>query len=91
MNLLVDLCRIRLRPTSSRKSAASVNARGAGRKCRVETDGAGTTRRTPPVRQIRQLPDRPHDDRPARGVKTRRALRQRTVVAFHEEMIFYQQ
>ena len=56
------------------------------------TDGAGKLRsQLAHVRLIRQLPDRPHDDRPARGVKTRRALRQRTVVAFHEEMIFYQQ
>jgi hypothetical protein len=45
----------------------------------------------PPLRLIRQLPDRPHDDHPARGVKARRALRQRTVVAFHEEIVFYQQ
>jgi hypothetical protein len=29
---------------------------------------------------------RPHDHRPARGVKARRALRGRTVVAFHEEL-----
>ena len=29
---------------------------------------------------------RPHDDRPARGVKARRALRRRTMVAFHEEL-----
>jgi hypothetical protein len=28
---------------------------------------------------------RPHDDRPARGVKARRALRRRTMVAFHKE------
>src|SRR5271165_5543197 len=27
----------------------------------------------------------PHDDRPARGVKARRALRRRTMVAFHKE------
>ena len=29
---------------------------------------------------------RPYDDRPARSVKTRRALRWRTMVAFHEEV-----
>jgi hypothetical protein len=29
---------------------------------------------------------RPHDHRPARGVKARRALRGRTMVAFHEEL-----
>jgi hypothetical protein len=28
---------------------------------------------------------RPHDDRPARGVKARRALRRETMVAFHKE------
>jgi hypothetical protein len=32
-----------------------------------------------------------HDDRPARGVKARRALHWRTMVAFHEEEVFYQQ
>ena len=29
---------------------------------------------------------RPHDDRPARGVKARRALHWRTIFAFHEEV-----
>jgi hypothetical protein len=29
---------------------------------------------------------RPHDDRPVRGVKARRALRWRTMVAFHKEL-----
>jgi hypothetical protein len=28
---------------------------------------------------------RPHDDRPTRGMKARRALRWRTMVAFHKE------
>jgi hypothetical protein len=37
-------------------------------------------------RLIRPLPDRPHDDRPACGVKARRALHWRTVVAFHKEV-----
>ena len=37
-------------------------------------------------RLIRQLPDRFHDNRPARGVKARRALRPGTMVAFHEEV-----
>ena len=34
---------------------------------------------------------RSHDDCPARGVKARRALRGRTMVAFHEKGVFYQQ
>jgi hypothetical protein len=29
---------------------------------------------------------RPHDDRPVRGVKARRALRRGTMVAFHKEL-----
>jgi hypothetical protein len=37
-------------------------------------------------RLIRQPPDRADDDRPARGVKARRALHWRTIVAFHEEL-----
>jgi hypothetical protein len=34
---------------------------------------------------LRRTLRRPHDDRPARGVKARRALRRRTMVAFHKE------
>jgi hypothetical protein len=37
-------------------------------------------------RLIRPLPDRAHDNRSARGVKARRALRWRAMVAFHEEV-----
>jgi hypothetical protein len=37
-------------------------------------------------RLIRPLPDRARDDCPARGVKARRALRWRTMVAYHEEV-----
>src|SRR5271165_936234 len=60
------------------------NARGAERKCRADTNRAGTTRlkRTAPLRLTLR---RPHDDRPARGVKARRVLRRRTMVAFHNE------
>jgi len=59
------------------------NARGVERTCRADTNTACTARlkRTPLASVLR----RSHDDRPARGVKARRTLRLRTMVAFHKE------
>ena len=83
-------------PASGEKNLGSgpgrhpANVRDAEQKCRVDTNRAGTTRlkRTAPLRLTLR---RPHDDRPARGVKARRALRWRTMVAFHKNCVFRQQ